>query len=97
MDITISLPPKLIRFIKTKVASGRYSSTSAAVRDVLLFVQKIEQRRAQSLKLTRYLAVLSQEQRGLARREAIKERLTQDLIREYGPPETKSKVRKKKA
>jgi putative addiction module CopG family antidote len=93
MDISISLPPKLIRFIKTKVASGRYSSSSEVVRDALLLVQKIDQRRAQSLNLARYLAVLSQEQEGLARRETIR----QDLRREYGLPETKSKARKTKA
>jgi putative addiction module CopG family antidote len=97
MDITISLPRELIRFIKTKVASGRYSSTSEVVRDALLQVQKIDQRR-RSLNLARHLAVLSQEQQeDLARREAIKERLTQDLIRKYGPPETKAKPHKKNA
>jgi len=98
MDISISLPPKLIRLIKAKVASGRYSSPSVAVRDALLFVEKIEQRRAESLRLTRFLTRLSQEQQDLARRQALKEQLTQDLIRKYGkyePPNTKPKARKK--
>lgn len=97
MDVSISLPPKLIRFLKTKVASGRYSSTSEVVRDALLMVQKIDQRRAESLNRARYVAIVSQEQQDLARHEAIKERLTEDIVRKYGPPETKSKARKNKA
>jgi hypothetical protein len=68
------------------------------VRDALLFVEKIEQRRAQSLNLARYLARMSQEQRDQQRREATKEQLTQDLIRKYGPPpENKPKAHKTKA
>jgi Arc/MetJ-type ribon-helix-helix transcriptional regulator len=99
MDISLSLPPKLIRLIKAKVASGRYWSTSAAVRDALLFVEKIEQRRAEAVNRTRLLNRFCLEEEDLARREALKERLSQDLIRKYGkyePPKTKAKARKKK-
>jgi antitoxin ParD1/3/4 len=96
MDITISLPPKLVRLIKTKVASGCYSSSSEVVRDALLLVQTIDQRRAESLNRTQHLALSSQEHQDLARLEAIKH-LNQDLLRKHGPPETKAKACKKQA
>lgn len=97
MDISISLPPKLIRFLKANVASGRYSSTSAVVRDALLLIQKIEQRRAEAVARTRLLNRLSHQEQDLARREALKEEMTQELIRKYGPLEDEPKARKNKA
>jgi antitoxin ParD1/3/4 len=50
MNISISLPPELIGLIKTKVESGRYSSTSEVVRDALRLLERADQQEAERLK-----------------------------------------------
>ena len=46
MNISISLPPELIGLIKSKVDSGRYSSTSEVVR----LLERADQQEAERLK-----------------------------------------------
>ena len=48
-----SLPPELIGLIKSKVDSGRYSSTSEVVREALRLLERAEQQEAERLKLLR--------------------------------------------
>jgi antitoxin ParD1/3/4 len=50
MNISISLPPELIGLIKTKVESGRYSSTSEVVREALRLLERADQQEAERLK-----------------------------------------------
>jgi antitoxin ParD1/3/4 len=50
MNISISLPPELIGLIKSKVDSGRYSSTSEVVREALRLLERADQQEAQRLK-----------------------------------------------
>jgi antitoxin ParD1/3/4 len=53
MNISISLPPELISLIKSKVDSGRYSSTSEVVREALRLLERAEHQEAERLKLLR--------------------------------------------
>jgi antitoxin ParD1/3/4 len=53
MNISISLPPELIGLIKTKVASGRYSSTSEVVREALRLLERADQQETERIKLLR--------------------------------------------
>ena len=50
MNISISLPPELITLIKSKVDSGRYSSTSEVVREALRLLERADQQEAERLK-----------------------------------------------
>ena len=50
MNISISLPPELITLIKSKVDSGRYSSTSEVVREALRLLERSDQQQAERLK-----------------------------------------------
>jgi antitoxin ParD1/3/4 len=50
MNISISLPPELISLIKSKVESGRYSSTSEVVREALRLLERADQQEAERLK-----------------------------------------------
>ena len=50
MNISISLPPELIGLIKSKVDSGRYSSTSEVVREALRLLERADQQQAERLK-----------------------------------------------
>jgi antitoxin ParD1/3/4 len=50
VNISISLPPELIGLIKTKVESGRYSSTSEVVREALRLLERADQQDAERLK-----------------------------------------------
>jgi len=50
MNISISLPPELIGLIKSKVDSGRYSSTSEVVREALRLLERNDQQEAERLK-----------------------------------------------
>jgi antitoxin ParD1/3/4 len=50
MNISISLPPELIGLIKSKVESGRYSSTSEVVREALRLLERTDQQEAERLK-----------------------------------------------
>ncbi len=46
MNISISLTPELIGLIKTKVESGRYTSTSEVVREALRLLERHDEREA---------------------------------------------------
>jgi antitoxin ParD1/3/4 len=56
MNISISPPPELIALIKSKVDSGRYSSTSEVVREALRLLERGDQQEAERLKGLRRLA-----------------------------------------
>ena len=43
MNVSISLTPELMEFIKAKVDSGRYASTSEVVREALRGLERAEQ------------------------------------------------------
>jgi antitoxin ParD1/3/4 len=49
MNISISLTPELIGFIKTKVDSGRYTSTSEVIREALRALERVDQREGRDL------------------------------------------------
>lgn len=53
MNISISLTPELVGLIKTKVASGRYTSTSEVVREALRLLERADQRDAEALRQLR--------------------------------------------
>ncbi len=53
MNISISLTPELIGFIKTKVDSGRYTSTSEVIREALRVLERVDQREGYDLALLR--------------------------------------------
>lgn len=44
MNISISITPELAGFIKTKVESGRYTSSSEVVREALRLLERAEER-----------------------------------------------------
>jgi antitoxin ParD1/3/4 len=46
MNVSISLTPELLGFVKTKVESGRYTSTSEVVREALRLLERADQREA---------------------------------------------------
>jgi antitoxin ParD1/3/4 len=50
MNISISLPPELIGLIKSKVDSGRYSSTTEVVREALRLLERADQQEGERLK-----------------------------------------------
>ncbi|MCB8879685.1 type II toxin-antitoxin system ParD family antitoxin [Acidisoma cellulosilytica] len=45
-DISVSLPPDLIRFITARIESGRATSSSDVVRDALQFLESAERAKA---------------------------------------------------
>ncbi len=49
MNISISLTPELVGFIRTKVDSGRYTSVSEVVRDALRVLERVETERSAEL------------------------------------------------
>jgi antitoxin ParD1/3/4 len=49
MNISISLTPELIGFIKTKVDSGRYTSTSEVIREALRVLERVDLREGYDL------------------------------------------------
>ena len=53
MNVSISLTPELVGLIKTKVASGRYTSTSEVVREALRLLERADQRDAEELRRLR--------------------------------------------
>lgn len=53
MNMNVSLTEELAKFVKTKVASGRYSSSSEVVREALRLMEKTEQQDAEKLALLR--------------------------------------------
>jgi len=53
MNLSISLPTELVGFLKAKVESGRYSSTSEVVREALRLLERLDQREAEELQQLR--------------------------------------------
>ena len=53
MNMNVSLTDELANFVKTKVAAGRYSSSSEVVREALRLMEKIDQHEAEKLKFLR--------------------------------------------
>ena len=53
MNMNVSLPEELANFVKDKVATGRYGSSSEVVREALRLMEKIEQQQAEKLALLR--------------------------------------------
>jgi antitoxin ParD1/3/4 len=47
MNMNVSLPEELAKFIKDKVATGRYGSSSEVVREALRLMEKTEQQEAE--------------------------------------------------
>lgn len=53
MNISISLTPELIGLIKSKVQSGRYTSTSEVVREALRLLERADRQEAERVKALR--------------------------------------------
>jgi antitoxin ParD1/3/4 len=53
MNMNVSLTEELANFVKSKVAGGRYSSSSEVVREALRLMEKVEQQEAEKLGLLR--------------------------------------------
>jgi len=52
MNITISLPPEL-NLVKSKVASGRYTSTSEVVREALRLLERADRLEMERIEILR--------------------------------------------
>ncbi|HEV7327962.1 MAG TPA: type II toxin-antitoxin system ParD family antitoxin [Bosea sp. (in: a-proteobacteria)] len=50
MNINVSLPEELLRFIKAKVETGRYTSSSEVVREALRLLEKQDEQEAEKLR-----------------------------------------------
>jgi antitoxin ParD1/3/4 len=53
MNMNISLPEELANFVKDKVSTGRYGSSSEVVREALRLMEKTELEQAERLVLLR--------------------------------------------
>lgn len=53
MNMNVSLTEELARYVKAKVAGGRYGSSSEVVREALRLMEKVEQLEAGKLALLR--------------------------------------------
>ena len=53
MNMNVSLPEELANFVKDKVSTGRYGSSSEIVREALRLMEKTERRDAEKLALLR--------------------------------------------
>lgn len=53
MNVNVSLPEELANFVKDKVSTGRYGSSSEIVREALRLMEKTERRDAEKLALLR--------------------------------------------
>ena len=53
MNMNVSLPEELANFVKSKVSTGRYGSSSEVVREALRLMEKVEQHEAEKLKALR--------------------------------------------
>ena len=53
MNMNVSLPDELANFVKAKVATGRYGSSSEVVREALRLMEKAELQEAEKLALLR--------------------------------------------
>jgi antitoxin ParD1/3/4 len=47
MNMNVSLPEELAKFVKDKVSTGRYGSSSEVVREALRLMEKTEQQEAE--------------------------------------------------
>ena len=53
MNMNVSLTDELANFVKTKVSTGRYISSSEVVREALRLMEKAEQQEAEKLNFLR--------------------------------------------
>ncbi len=53
MNMNVSLTKELANFVKGKVSTGRYSSSSEVVREALRLMEKVETQEAEKLRLLR--------------------------------------------
>ena len=53
MNLNVSLTEELVSFVKSKVQSGRYTSSSEVVREALRLMEKQEQHEAEKLQWLR--------------------------------------------
>ena len=53
MNMNVSLTDELANFVKSKVAAGRYSSSSEVVREALRLMEKVERQEAEKLQFLR--------------------------------------------
>ncbi len=51
MNINVSLPEELANFVKNKVSTGHYGSSSEVVREALRLMERTEQQEAEKLAL----------------------------------------------
>jgi antitoxin ParD1/3/4 len=49
MNMNVSIPEELADYVRAKVSTGRYSSSSEVVREALRLLEKTEQREAETL------------------------------------------------
>ena len=53
MNMNVSLPEELANFVKQKVATGRYGSSSEVVREALRLLERVEQQESERLEVLR--------------------------------------------
>ncbi|CAN7630676.1 type II toxin-antitoxin system ParD family antitoxin [Bosea sp. LjRoot90] len=53
MNLNVSLPEELLRFIRAKVETGRYTSSSEVVREALRLLEKQDEQEAEKLRWLR--------------------------------------------
>ena len=53
MNMNISLPEELASYVKAKLATGRYASSSEVVREALRLMEKIEREEVEKLQFLR--------------------------------------------
>ena len=53
MNLNVSLTEELVSYVKSKVTSGRYTSSSEVVREALRLMEKQEQQEAEKLRWLR--------------------------------------------
>jgi len=53
MNMNVSLPEELAKFVKDKVSTGRYGSSSEVVREALRLMERTEREEAEKLALLR--------------------------------------------
>ena len=53
MNLNVSLTDELANFVKSKVATGRCSSSSEVVREALRLMEKVERQEAEKLRFLR--------------------------------------------
>jgi antitoxin ParD1/3/4 len=53
MNMNVSLTDELANFVKAKVVTGRYTSSSEVIREALRLMEKIEQQEVEKLRFLR--------------------------------------------